>query len=396
MGSSKSTTVKRIALFTGGLDKHYAFGLSTALLQRGFEIDFIGSDELSTPEILALHKLNFLNLRGSQDTNVNIVEKVLRIIRYYIAILGYTIRSRPKIFHILWDNKFKFLDRILLLLYYKAWRKKVVFTAHNINMGKRDGTDTFYNRATLWIQYSLCNLIFVHTDKMKQELMSEFGVSEGRIAVIPFGINNGLPRTSITELDARKRLGIEPGERFVITFGQIAPYKGIDILVDALARIDEPERPTLIIAGKPKQGEEDYWTRVCSMIKANGLEKFIKLHAHYIPDEDVEIYFKGADAIILPYKSIYQSGIPFVAYSFGVPVIATDVGSFREEIVEGKTGYLCKGNDPDDIAKTIKTYFESQLYASLELKRQEIIEYVGRENSWDRVAQITENAYGLM
>ena len=70
----------------------------------------------------------------------------------------------------------------------------------------------------------------------------------------------------------------------------------------------------------------------------------------YIPDDETEIYFKAADALVLPYTDIYQSGVLFLGYSFGLPTIATDVGSFREEIIEGETGLICRPADPADLA----------------------------------------------
>ncbi len=69
--------------------------------------------------------------------------------------------------------------------------------------------------------------------------------------------------------------------------------------------------------------------------------------------------------MVLPYKEIFQSGVLFLAYPFGLPVVATDVGSFREEIVEGSTGFLCKPGDPAELAKAVETYFASDLYKNL-------------------------------
>jgi D-inositol-3-phosphate glycosyltransferase len=113
----------------------------------------------------------------------------------------------------------------------------------------------------------------------------------------------------------------------------------------------------------------------------------------FIPDEEMELYLKGGDVLVLPYKEIFQSGVLFLAYSFGLPVVATDVGSFREEIVEGKTGFLCKPGDPADLAKAIETYFASDLYKNFKVRRQEIKDYANAHHSWRAVAELTENAY---
>jgi glycosyltransferase involved in cell wall biosynthesis len=117
------------------------------------------------------------------------------------------------------------------------------------------------------------------------------------------------------------------------------------------------------------------------------------LRAEYIPDEDTELYFKAADVLVLPYRYIYQSGVLFLGYSFGLPVLAADVGSLKEEIVEGKTGFVFRAEDCDDLAATIERYFASDLFANLSARRPQIISYAIEQHSWDVVGQITMKVY---
>jgi len=178
-----------VALLTGGGDKPYALGMAAALTSVGIQVDFIGSDDLSVPELLSNDRVNFRNLRGDQRHDANWAEKIVRVFRYYVSLTVYAVTAKPKLFHILWNNKFQLLDCTLLMLYYRLLGKKVVFTAHNVNAGKRDSNDSWLNRALLRIQYNLCDHIFVHTDGMKRELASEFRIPESKVSVIPFGIN---------------------------------------------------------------------------------------------------------------------------------------------------------------------------------------------------------------
>ena len=107
----------------------------------------------------------------------------------------------------------------------------------------------------------------------------------------------------------------------------------------------------------------------------------------------MELYFKAADVLIVPYVHIFQSGVPFLAYSFGLPVIATDVGSLREDIIEGRTGFVCQPEDSSALARTIDKYFESELFRDLENRRFEIKEYANERYSWNKVAAITTAVY---
>jgi D-inositol-3-phosphate glycosyltransferase len=386
----------RVALLTGGSDKPYALGLTEALTAEGLEIDFVGSDELAVPEVLTNPRINFLNLRGDQSVDIALVAKFGRITRYYIKLLLFAASTEAKIFHILWNNKFEFFDRTLLMLYYKLLGKRVVFTAHNVNAGKRDAKDSFVNRLSLKVQYRLSDHIFVHTDKMKSELTGRFNVTDEKVSVIPFGINQTVPDSSLSSEEAKRKVGLAATDKTLLFFGQIAPYKGLHYLISAFTELVREDRDyRLIIAGKPKWSGE-YWTEVKGMIAANNVRDRIVDRIEHIPDEETEAYFKAADVLVLPYMDIFQSGVLFLGYNFGLPAVATDVGSLKEEIVEGRTGFVCRPRDSGDLAATIRRYFASSLFRDLERHRSEIKEFASERYSWSKVAAITEAVYSKL
>src|SRR5262249_39195599 len=151
-------------------------------------------------------------------------------------------------------------DRTALLLYYKTLGKRIVLTAHNVNAARRDSRDNWLNRLTLRIQYRLADRIFVHTRPSKDELVQDFGVREENVTVIPFGINTTVADTDLTPAQAKQRLGLDPGDKAILFFGRIGPYKGLEYLVDAfqqLAKTDPAYR--LVIAGGLKGGFETYF-----------------------------------------------------------------------------------------------------------------------------------------
>jgi glycosyltransferase involved in cell wall biosynthesis len=389
-----STSKLHVALLTGGSDKPYALGMATALSSAKIAVDFIGSDELDVAELHKLPQLRFLNLRGDQSQEASFRRKIARVARYYWRLIGYAATARPRIFHVLWNNKFEFVDRILLMAYYRLLRRRIVLTAHNVNIRKRDNCDSWLNRLSLRIQYHLAHHIFLHTERMKSELLADFGVPKNKTSVIPFGINNTIPNSSMTTIDAKRMLGVHSSDKVMLCFGQIAPYKGLEYLVDAfseLAKKDDTYR--LIIAGKVKQGQTEYWNRIRRRIDDIETRSQIIQRIEHIPDEEVELYLKAADVLIVPYIHIFQSGVPFLGYSFGLPVIATDVGSLREDIVEGKTGFVCQPRDSSDLARTIDKYFKSELFRDLENRRFEIKEYANERYSWNKVAAITTAVY---
>ena len=386
-----------VALLTGGSDKPYVFGLTTSLTSKGTTLDLIGSEELDCPEFHAQPGLIFLKLRGDQRSDVGFAKKISRVSMYYAKLIRYAVTAKPRIFHILWNNRFEAFDRTLLMLYYKSLGKRIVLTVHNVNAGRRDSQDTPLNRLTLGIQYRLADHLFVHTEKMKCELIEEFRVQEARVTVIPFGINNAVPNTNLTPAGARKRLGIRDGEKTILFFGRITPYKGLEYLVEGFRRIvARSEDCRLVIAGRPDNCER-YWQRIREGIREYVQRGQVLLRADFIPDDETEVYFKAADVLVLPYKDIYQSGVLFLGHSFGLPVLAADVGSLKDEIVEGKTGFVFMPEDPVELAKVIDRYFASDLYRELNSRRQEIRDYAAERHSWDVVGQMTISVYaGLL
>ena len=132
-------------------------------------------------------------------------------------------------------------------------------------------------------------------------------------------------------------------------------------------------------------------------INASPVRDKIMLKIEYVPDAETEIYFKAADILILPYTHIFQSGVLFLGYNFGLPSIAADVGSLKEEIVEGQTGLVFRPRDAADLARTIEKYFTSDLYLNLPARRQGIREFANERYSWSKVARITTEVYaGLL
>lgn len=389
---SKVATI-HAALLTGGGDRPYVLGLADALLRTGIGLDVIGSDELDAPLLQDSPGVNFLNLRGDQRSEAGTGAKVRRVLRYYARLIRYAADARPHIFHILWNNRFETFDRTLLMWYYRSLGKRVVLTAHNVNAGKRDGNDSSLNRLTLRTQYRSCDHIFVHTARMRLELVKEFRIPERRVTVIPFGINNTLPTTAMTRLEARRTLGLAEQERALLFFGNIAPYKGLEYLVAAFSEVvGYGGEYRLIIAGRSK-GPDSYWARVQTAIRQSGVRDRTIEHARYIPDSEVEIYFKAADVLVLPYTHVFQSGVLFLGYSFGLPVIAFDVGSMQEEILDGETGFVCPAQDSGALAGTIRQYFQSVLFGELEQRRLRIRRFANDKYSWDHVGTLTAGVY---
>lgn len=391
-----TTDLPSIALLTGGFDRPYAYGLSSALSAKGVTLDVIGGKEVHSPAMHALPGLTFIDLHPASLYGASVATKIRAVLKLYLGLLHYAVSSRRQVFHILWNNKLQLFDRTVLMLLYKSFGRRIVFTAHNVNAGKRDSNDSFLNRFSLKVQYRLADRIFVHTDKVRDELCEGFGVSKSNVAVIPFGINNAVSNTILTPAEARRRLGFRPDERVILFFGNLRCYKGLEHLVAAMELLttNGGSQYKLVIAGSISNEEaSQYWAEIEPRIDRGSLSRHVLKRIEYIADSETEVFFKAADVVALPYNFIYQSGVLALGYSFGVPVIATNVGSFPEEIVEGRTGFICRPGDPRDLARAIEEYFSSDLFKNLEFHRPLIRRYAEDRYSWDAVAETTIKTY---
>jgi D-inositol-3-phosphate glycosyltransferase len=132
-------------------------------------------------------------------------------------------------------------------------------------------------------------------------------------------------------------LGLAPEWHYVLFFGFIRAYKGLDVLLEALADARVTALPVkLLIAGEFYEDAAPYE----ALIQKNHLENRIVRATDFIPNEQVANYFSAADMVIQPYKNATQSGVSQVAYHFGRPMLVTDVGGLAELIPDGVVGYV--------------------------------------------------------
>ncbi|MFC1668686.1 glycosyltransferase, partial [Chlamydiota bacterium] len=163
----------------------------------------------------------------------------------------------------------------------------------------------------------------------------------------------------------------------ILFFGFVRKYKGLEYLIKAMPRIINEVPATLIIAGEFWHNKDE----ILQLINQFHLKKNIKIIDKYISNEEVEVYFKACDLVVLPYISATGSGIAQIAFSFEKPVIATNVGCFLEIIKHGKTGYLVHRGDSQSLSTAVIKFFKKR-------KSSEFIPNIQVENkkySWNPI-----------
>lgn len=161
---------------------------------------------------------------------------------------------------------------------------------------------------------------------------------------------------SISREQALHHLGLDNSYNYLLFFGIIRKYKGLDLMLKAFAdeRLKDGSRK-LIVAGEFYDDEAPYR----EMIQKYQLEDHVILANHFIPDNEVANYFCAADIVVQPYKHATQSGVTQIAYHFEKPMLVTDVGGLKEIVPHQKAGYVVQPNEKD-IANALIDFYDNK------------------------------------
>jgi glycosyltransferase involved in cell wall biosynthesis len=161
----------------------------------------------------------------------------------------------------------------------------------------------------------------------------------------------------ITKSGARKHLGLPADEKIVLFFGFIRKYKGLDLLLEAIAYLKNLKPQTsnlkLLIAGEFYEDAKQY----DELIDKLGIRDQLILKTGFIPDSEVKYYLCAADAVIQPYRNATQSGVTPLAYHFEKPMVVTNVGGLPALVPDGKVGVVV-GPNPQAIAEGILKFYQ--------------------------------------
>jgi len=191
-----------------------------------------------------------------------------------------------------------------------------------------------------------------------------------------------------TKEQAKQALGIDTHQPVLLFFGFIRDYKGLDWLLQTVARDDVRRLPfKLLVAGEFYSDSKPY----LDLIKQLQLDDKVILHTHFINDEDVKHYFCAADMVVQPYKHATQSGVTQICYHFERPMLVTNTGGLPEIVPDGKVGYIVEPN-VDAIASALVDFYasnrEGYFATNVALEKERF--------GWDKMTAATLQAAALV
>ena len=163
---------------------------------------------------------------------------------------------------------------------------------------------------------------------------------------------------SVSKSEACESLGLDENKRYILFFGFIRNYKGLDILLEAMSLLPESLKDVnLLVAGEYYEDSAPY----DEIIAQKQLENRIELHTKFIPNDDVRLYFSAADIVAQPYRNATQSGVSQIAYHFETPMIITNVGGLSELVPHGEAGWVCEPMAKSLAAAIVSMYVPKRL-----------------------------------
>ncbi|MCU1260520.1 MAG: glycosyl transferase group 1 [Bryobacterales bacterium] len=306
------------------------------------------------------------------------------------------LQERAQVLHLHWLSPYlkgrNFLSHILYagklcfdLCLVRMIGVRIIWTIHN-----RVSHEAQFPLIEQFVQNLVSRIagrVIVHSDSaMRDMLHAHMPLDRARVCVIPHGHYAGAYSARVPTLEARRAMGWEADKMVFLFFGMVRPYKNVERLVEAWRSSPElAERATLVIAGEAV--DPVYHHQIAGL--ARGVCG-LKLQLARIPDQQVHLYFSAADVVVLPFTRILTSGSLLLSMTFAKPLIAPDLDMISETL-HGADDLLYDSQDNDGIRKAL--HFAASPEADLAGLRARM-EGLCADLSWDRIARLTNSAYG--
>lgn len=208
----------------------------------------------------------------------------------------------------------------------------------------------FFDKPFSGFFFSVCDVFLTMSESVKQDLL-DMGIKVP-INYVPHPLYDTYG-SALTKQDARAKLNLKNTDKYLLFFGFIRKYKGLSLLIEALAKPKLKElNIKLIVAGEFYEDKEIYINQITQL----GLSNEVILHNEFIPTNQVSTYFCACDVVVQPYLNATQSGVTQIAYYYNKPMIVTNVGGLAELVPNNKVGFVCNVNS-DEIADAIHTFY---------------------------------------
>ena len=273
----------------------------------------------------------------------------------------------------LFSTSWEHVSKVILA---KLFRLRLILIVHDISsFGRRDSP-----LGRRFIFHRLADAVVVH-NRFSYDRLSELLTPAvmRKVHIIRHGNYLFFPLETVSKQAAAQRLGLDPEFFYLLFFGQIKRVKGLDTLLAALPQVDM--RARLIIAGRPWK---DDFRRYQNLIDRLSIGERVIPIIRFVTDEEKNLLFSLCDAVVLPYRLIFQSGVLLMAMSYGRAVVASDIPGNSEVVREGENGLLFPAGDEAALARQVNRLVRNEkLVARLSIVAERTAR---KEYAWEDIA----------
>lgn len=357
------TSFARVLLVSHGYENIYERGFCNGLHDAGFAFTLVSSDQTDYGGLRP--GTQTINLRGSQLSDRTRWQKAANLVHYHLVLMRYVARSRPPVLHVIGLIEPPLLCGVVQGLWFRFWAGRYALTVHNTE--RHDGAGRWSRWLYSWAFRIAPNLV-VHTERVRDELVARHGIDPERIVVMQHGLEPLLPPPGLPAT------GRQPRPFRLLVFGKIMRYKGVDLLLEALRELPYPV--VLTIAGRCD--DPALAAQLQAQIAAHPVRSTIRWNNAYVPESEIPTLFTEADALVLAYRRIDQSGVLFQALRFGLPLVASKVGAL-EHYLEPAAGECCEPGDAASLRAALLRLIGR--YAGIDRAQ---VRAIGQRYEWQR------------
>lgn len=340
--SEPAESARDVICVSHGFLPEYERGFCNGLSSLDIAVTLIGSDRTDRSGLAP--SIRVLNLRGSQDERRSRWHKAVNLLRYQGRLIALSWRQQEATWHVFGSIEPALWYGVVFGLWFRTLGLRYVLTVHNLLPHDRH---TRFQRWCFGWAYRIPTQLVVHTQRMKSNLIDSLGLAPDRITCMGHGLE---------PIDERHFAGIRVGQKAapvrILMFGRLMPYKGADVLLQALATVSFDFR--LIVAGPSP--DRAYRARLMRWADEHAISQHVDWQPKHVAEAEMSRIFETADLVVLPYRHIDQSGVLFQALRFGVPVVATRVGEF-ENLVTPDVGELAAPGDAASLANALNRWW---------------------------------------
>lgn len=280
--------------------------------------------------------------------------------------------------HGLYKTTGQFLHALSVLVAYRLRRNNIVWTVHEL-----EAYESSHPRRDDWFRAVVMRLarrLVVHGKATQGELANRYAYPRP-IDLALHASYIGWYRDEVSAPQARVRLGLPAEARVFLYFGYIKPYKGVEDLLHAFRALDDPQA-VLLVVGRPLDADIEHKVRDLAVADPR-----VRTVLGYVPDDDVQLYFRAADVVVLPFRRTQTSGSLMLAMSFGRAIVAPAIATLPEYI-DADSAIFFDPDDPQALAAALRraAAADTERLGARALQRAESF-------TWSAMAQVHADAY---